>query len=278
MARRPAEARHAPVRRGDQARCGRGLPPDCPDQPAPEARAAGGGLSAGAVGAHAARFQPEVQALAEMGFAIVQMDPPGAWGRGVRRRESIRAGYDEAQVEEIGRIVDELARSFAIDPRRVALLGTGHGGYVALRALATEPGRFRCAVALEPPVDLARAAAGETDARAVASHLVRSYYGPREALAARPLRAVADRITQPVLVLSYPGPDGAPRRESFVAARGFAQAVRRPGVEARFLELSKEFAAGLPGAKAATYQEIESFLNSHLYDFTVKVGTPTVSP
>jgi pimeloyl-ACP methyl ester carboxylesterase len=224
-------------------------------------------------------FQPEVQALAEMGFAVAQVDPPGAWGRGVKRREAIREGYDLAEVAEIVRIVGELARSFAIDPKRVALLGVGHGGTVALRALATQPSRFRCAVALEPAIDLNRWLAEESpEGRAVGPTLRRSYYGPNEWVAKNPLRPAAELVTQPLLMLSYPGPDGGRRRNTFVDARNFSQSTRSPEGTVQFITLTDEFAAGLPGAKAATFREIEGFLNTHLYDYTVKVGTPVVRP
>ena len=48
-------------------------------------------------------FQPEVQALADMGFVVVQFNGRGAWGMGRRQRQAITAGYDLVQVDELGR-------------------------------------------------------------------------------------------------------------------------------------------------------------------------------
>lgn len=218
-------------------------------------------------------FQPEVQALAAMGFAVAQPASRGAWGYGMKRRDSIHQGYDRAQVGDVVRIVEEIAKVFTIDTQRVGLVGAGHGAFVALRAMELHPERFRCAVALNPIVNLGKWLDEERVSSAdVTPQLFRTYYGPRELLAQNALVRDAKQIVKPVFILSYPGPHGGQRRPTYVSARAFAGTVRRPGVEVAFADLSPEFNQGLPGAKTAVFQQIEDFLNANVYDFATKIG------
>lgn len=218
-------------------------------------------------------FQPEIQALANMGFAVLQVSARGAWGYGVRQREAIRNGYDDAQVADLVDVVDQISQSFAVDPKRVGLVGSGHGAYVALRAMELHPDRFRCGVAVEPQIDLAKwMAAEDWTARQISTQLVRSYYGLGATPATAALAPSAALITKPLLIFSYPGADGTWRRGAYLTAKAFAHDVRRAEVEVDFEPLDEYFAAGLPKAKAAVYAQIEDFLNAHVYDFTVQIG------
>jgi hypothetical protein len=78
-------------------------------------------------------------------------------------------------------------------------------------------------------------------------------------------------VTKPVLMLNYPGPNGESRRTAFVKARGFAGAVKSHGAEVTFDALPTDYMRGLPAARAAVFDQIEQFLNTHLYDFKVKL-------
>ena len=218
-------------------------------------------------------FQPEVQALARMGFAVVQPAARGAWGYGVKSREAIHDGYDAAQISDLIAVIDEIGKGFNLDVKRVGLVGSGWGGYVALRAMAQHPTRFRCGVMLEPPVDLGKWLKREDwESRDTSIQLVRSYYGPQELLDARQLLQEGGQITKPVLLLSYPGADGSWRRSTYTTGKNFVRSIRDSSPESEFMDLSHDFAKGLPIAKSKTYREIELFLNTHVYNFGVEIG------
>jgi dipeptidyl aminopeptidase/acylaminoacyl peptidase len=220
-------------------------------------------------------FQPEVQAIADMGFAVAEFDARGAWGFGKRARAAALGGYEEASVAEMVNLVDQLARRFIIDPRHVALLGEAHGGFVALRALQLRPDRFRAAVALNAPVDLA---AWLAETRWTAGNagpaLVRDYLGDAAHLKAAPLVRHPELVRKPALLFSYPGPPGAPRDLTYLDAKQFASAVRRHGGTAEVVDLDDDYLQQLPRARAAVFARIEAFLNTNVYDFKVKVGVP----
>jgi|GEM_PF-1214827 len=100
-------------------------------------------------------FQPEMSALAEMGFAVLQVNPRGAWGLGVKHRQGISDRYDELQVEDILSTIDMLCKSApSLSSKNVAILGHDRGGYLAMRAVQLRPDRFRCAIGIDPTIDL----------------------------------------------------------------------------------------------------------------------------
>ncbi len=225
-------------------------------------------------------FQPEVQALARMGFGVVQLSARGAWGHGVKAREAIHDGYDAAQIDDLLAVVDQVGRAFNLNPKRVGLVGSGWGGYVALRAAALHPDRFRCAVTLEPPVDLrAWLRREDWESRKPIHQLVRSYYGPSELLDAKQLLNNAKQLTAPSLILAFPGDDDASwRRSTYIAAKNFARSIRDTSPESEFVDLSEDFARGLPLARSATYAQIEDFINTHVYNFDVEIGEAVEAP
>ena len=224
-------------------------------------------------------FQPEVQALARMGFAVVQITARSAWGHGVAARQSVHDGYDDAQIDDLIAVIDGMGQAFNVDPKRVGIIGSSWGGYVALRAMALYPDRFRCGVMLEPPIDLRKWLKREDwKSRDTGMQLVRSAYGPPELFDAQQLLAEADRITQPALLLSYPGPDGEARRDLYTDARRFVGSIKDTSPYSEFMDLSHDFAKGLPIAKSKTYREIELFLNTHVYNFGVEIGESVEVP
>ncbi|HEX2861214.1 MAG TPA: prolyl oligopeptidase family serine peptidase, partial [Lacunisphaera sp.] len=224
-------------------------------------------------------FQAEVQALADMGFVVVQINGRGAWGLGRQQREAITGGYDLVQVDDIVTTITNLEKAFAVNLRRVALLGRGHGGFIALRALQEHPDKFRCAVALDAPIDLADWLAEQRWAEEdVRPQLTRAWLGDADRLKAAPLARAPGKLTKPALLLSYPGPEGEPRRSLYLAARSFAGKVRRQGGTAEFGDLHLDYMRGLPGARAEVFDRIEAFLNTHVYDYTVKMRDLQILP
>jgi dipeptidyl aminopeptidase/acylaminoacyl peptidase len=99
-------------------------------------------------------LDPEVQWLADRGFACLQINFRGSTGYG--------KGFVNAATGEWGRkMIDDLvdgalwaARQEGVDPQRVAIYGVSYGGYAALVAAARFPDLFRCAIDVAGPTDL----------------------------------------------------------------------------------------------------------------------------
>ncbi len=217
-------------------------------------------------------FSTEVQALADMGFAVVQFNGRGAWGLGIKQRQAITAGYDLVQVQDILATLSALEQRFAVNAKRVALLGRGHGGFIALRAIQEHPDKFRCAIALDAPVNLGSWLEDqrwtEDDVR---PQLTKAWLGDESRLKAAPLTSAPEKVTQPVLLLNYPGLEGQSRTPAYLSVRNFAGAINRRGGTAEFGDLHVDYMRGLPAARAEVFDRLEAFLNTHVYEFKVKL-------
>jgi dipeptidyl aminopeptidase/acylaminoacyl peptidase len=93
-------------------------------------------------------FSPLHQFLASRGYTVLSVNYRGSAGFG---KAFLNAGNADDLIDALDWAV---ARGIT-DPARVAIMGASYGGYAALVAAARAPERFRCAVAISPPVDLA---------------------------------------------------------------------------------------------------------------------------
>lgn len=101
-------------------------------------------------------FQRDAQALAALGLAVVQINYRGSVGFGVRHAEALPDRVDRHPADDAVAVITELAKRYSFAPRRVATMGEGRGGYLALRALQLHPEAFRSAVAINADLDPAR--------------------------------------------------------------------------------------------------------------------------
>jgi dienelactone hydrolase len=106
--------------------------------------------------ARAPSFNRMTTALAMQGFMVVDVAYRGTAGFGAAHRDALRNGFDKVPFEDIHTVLTWLAANHPYDRRRVAAVGEGFGGYLALRALERFPGEFRCAVGINAPSDLRR--------------------------------------------------------------------------------------------------------------------------
>ncbi len=97
---------------------------------------------------------PEVIALSQMGYSVLEVNHRGISGLGVAHLQAGRNQVDVVAAADILAALDALALKGAVDPTRIALFGTHFGGYLALRAVQLHPDRFRCAVTIEPATNL----------------------------------------------------------------------------------------------------------------------------
>ena len=84
------------------------------------------------------------------------------------------------------------------------------------------------------------------------------------------LRAISpanqtERVGSPVMIIQAD-------RMTALGGRSFATVVNQTGTTAVYLGLSEDEAASLPLARTALFQQIESFLNEHIYNYSVKLG------
>jgi pimeloyl-ACP methyl ester carboxylesterase len=166
-----------------------------------------------------------------------------------------------------------LGRAFAINSKRVAVVGTGFGGYLALRSVQLEPKKFRCAIAIDTILDLqgwvAESRWSNTDAR---PQFIQAFLGGAARLKESPLLNHPETISNPILMLSYRGPGGTLEPSAYIDARKLVRKVSAQEVPAEIFDLTDDYMANLPAAKSEAHRKIEDFLNLYIYNYKVNMG------
>jgi dienelactone hydrolase len=261
-------------------------------------------------------FDRRAQALALSGFVVLNVDYRGISGMGRNHRDVIKTGFDLLPISDVRSAMEWLEKQVSFDRKRIAIVGEGFGGYLALRALELYPDEFRAGVSFDAPSDLAAWVTGAKpevtgygDYFGIQVAQRRSFFGTDQAklekISVQPKR---DAIKQPVLAIQSSA--------DWVAMQG-AEIVKRlkaRGVDAEYVELRSEGrergetprimdSRGTHRIPGTTYfhfpheppptletdfdrltfrrtpeihKSINDFLTAHLYDFAVKVGAEKV--
>ncbi len=226
-------------------------------------------------------FDPEAQVLADLGFAVARLNHRCAAGILPSDTSTLSTALDRSAIDDARAVIDWFAaqrpeRPF--DRQRIAALGHGFGGYLALRALQLQPSVFRCGVALDAPADLSPWLR-TSDAATLASSTPPS----RDLFAALTTSVSADgkkfsvleqcdTLTGPVFLLAEPA-----RHPAVDATTADLRArLTRLGRPPEHLALDAGFAAARPASRATAYRKMDEFLRAHLNPVaasaTVKIG------
>jgi dipeptidyl aminopeptidase/acylaminoacyl peptidase len=94
------------------------------------------------------RFDGWAQAIAELGYVVVQPNYRGSGGYG---RQFVTMGRDNGfglrMQDDLDDVITHLAREGTIDPNRVCMMGWSYGGYASARAAQRNPEKYRCTIA-----------------------------------------------------------------------------------------------------------------------------------
>lgn len=99
-------------------------------------------------------FDPGVQFLAALGYAVLQVNYRGSDGYGKAFRDAGKRGLGTLIEDDIDAAIAHVLATHPVDSERICLVGASYGGYSALMSLARWPGRFSCAVSIAGPSDL----------------------------------------------------------------------------------------------------------------------------
>ena len=91
-------------------------------------------------------YNPEVQLLANRGFAVLQMNFRGSTGYGRAFWEKSFKQWGKTMQNDITDGVEWLVKEGIADPERVAIYGGSYGGYATLAGITYTPELYACAV------------------------------------------------------------------------------------------------------------------------------------
>jgi len=93
-------------------------------------------------------FDPEVQFLASLGYAVLQVNYRGSDGYGKAFRDAGRKQWGTGIEDDIDSAINEAVARYPLDPQRMCIVGASYGGYSALESALRWPERFRCVVSM----------------------------------------------------------------------------------------------------------------------------------
>ncbi|MCC6704320.1 MAG: PD40 domain-containing protein [Thermomicrobiales bacterium] len=101
-----------------------------------------------------AGFDPAAQALAAAGLAVYAPLLPGMHGSGRKVSAARKDRADiESEVDDLLAVIDLLKENNGVDSSRIAIVGEGYGGALALVLAGSRPGTVQGVVAIDPVVD-----------------------------------------------------------------------------------------------------------------------------
>lgn len=99
-------------------------------------------------------YQPEVQMLANRGYAVLQLNYRGSGGYGDAYQRAGFRKWGTLMQDDLTDAVRFLVSQGTIDKDRICIYGGSYGGYAALMSVEREPDLYKCAVGYAGVYDL----------------------------------------------------------------------------------------------------------------------------
>lgn len=91
-------------------------------------------------------FNPEVQFLANRGYAVLQVNFRGSGGYGNAFERMGYRNWGTTMIDDMTDGVEWAVSQGIADPNRICTYGASYGGYAALQSIVREPERYRCTI------------------------------------------------------------------------------------------------------------------------------------
>lgn len=91
-------------------------------------------------------FNPEVQFLANRGYAVLQINFRGSGGYGNAFEKLGYRNWGTTMINDMTDAVDWAIQQGIADPKRMCTYGASYGGYAALQSIVREPTKYACTI------------------------------------------------------------------------------------------------------------------------------------
>ncbi len=208
-------------------------------------------------------FDPEVQALATRGYAVLQVNFRGSTGYGKEFEIAGRGEWGRAMQDDLTDATKWAIDQGKADPARICIMGASYGGYASLMGLIREPALYRCGIDLFGVTDLEEmlSEGNISEAHWGAAYLRSAFGADRKEWAARSPSRLADKIQAPVLIIAGEEDTQVP----FVHSELMEEALKEAGKSVETLYFDKE-AHGFfnPANRVKAYEKVLAFLDKHI--------------
>lgn len=210
-------------------------------------------------------YQPDIQFLANRGYAVLQMNFRGSTGYG---KEFLNAGnkqWGKKMQDDITDGVNWAIMQGVADPKRVGIYGSSYGGYAALAGVTFTPELYACGIDLYGPSNLFTLLASLPPYWKPSIMEFYERIGHPEKDAAQLWEASplfhADKITAPLLIGQGKNDPRVTRRES----DQMVAALRDKGIEVSYMVKNNE-GHGFSNEenRLEFYKEMEKFLQKYI--------------
>jgi dipeptidyl aminopeptidase/acylaminoacyl peptidase len=147
-------------------------------------------------------FDPELQILAQHGYAVLQVNYRGSGGYGWQFEEKGYRQWGRKMQDDVTDATKWAIAEGVADPNRICIYGASYGGYAALMGPIREPGLYRCAAGLSGVFDLSKMYKWGSIRRSdLGMRYLKRVLGEDQAeLAANSPAKLADKLGVPVLL------------------------------------------------------------------------------
>lgn len=210
-------------------------------------------------------YDPEVQWLANRGYAVLQVNYRGSRGYGKAFLNAGNKEWGNKMQNDLTDAVAWLISRGTVDPARIAVFGASYGGYAALAGAAFTPDLFCCAVDVVGPSNLISFIRSIPPYWSTFLATMRKRVGDPESeedfLRSRSPLFKADQIKIPLLIAQGANDPRVNQAES----EQIVEALKKNNVKYRYMLFPDEgHGFARPENRLAFYAAAEKFLADHL--------------
>lgn len=207
-------------------------------------------------------FDPEVQMLADAGYAVLQVNYRGSGGYGEAFVAAGKREWGGTMQDDVTDATRWAVQQGVADPARICIYGASYGGYAALMGAAKEPDLYKCAAGYVGVYDLPMMhTTGDIQERGSGETYLREWLGPKDKLDAVSPTRMANRIKVPVFLAA----GGEDERAPIQHTRMMEQALREAGVPVETLYYDTEgHGFYRPERRQEFYSRLLAFLSRSL--------------